>query len=99
MVTHVPTFTEASTSKPLVSQEFIEQQMRQLSQFNTTSMGSMFDKLNQSVEYRFQCISEEINQLKARMDNYDLTKLTPQYDQGPSSSSTQNISTNIRQTL
>ena len=51
--------------------------MRQLSQSITSSIGSMFDKLNQSVESKFQHISEEINQLKDRMDTYDLTTPTP----------------------
>ena len=55
------TIGEASTTKPLVSQEFIEQQMRQLSQSITSSMGSMFEKLNQSVESRFEHISGEIS--------------------------------------
>ena len=62
-------------------------------------MGSMFDKLNQSVESRFQSISEKINQFKSRMDIYVLTTSTPQDVQGPSTSSVQTISTDIRQTL
>ena len=44
----------------------------------------MFEKLNQSVEYKFQNLSEEINQLKARMDLYDLTTIAPHDVQGPS---------------
>ena len=99
VVTPAPTLTKASTFEPLVSQKNFEQQMRQLSQSITSSMGSMFDKLNQSVESRFQRISEEINQLKAGMDTYDLTRPTQKDDQGPSTSSILNISTNIIQTL
>ena len=57
--------------------------MRQLSQSINSSMGSMFEKLNQSVESRFELISEEISQLKDRMDAYDLTRSTLQNDQGP----------------
>ena len=73
--------------------------MRQLSKSITTSMCSMFEKLNQSVEYRFQNLSEEINQLKARMDMYDLTASTPYDTQGPSTSSKQNTSTEIKKIL
>ena len=62
-------------------------------------MGSMFEKLNQSVEYRLQNLSEEINQLKARMDMYDLTTSTPHDTQGPSTSSMHDISTKIKETL
>ena len=51
------------------------------------------------MEYKFQCISEEINQLKAKMDIYDLITSTPQHDQGTSTSSMQNIFTKIKQTL
>ena len=48
-----PTTTEAFPSEPIVSQAFIESQMRQLSKSIITSIGSMFEKLNQSVDYRF----------------------------------------------
>ena len=73
--------------------------MRQLLESITTSIGSMFEKLNQSVEYRFQNLSKEINQLKARMDMHDLTTSTPQDTQGPSTSSMPNIFTEIKETL
>ena len=62
-------------------------------------MGYMFEKLNQSVEYRFQHLSKEINQLKARMDMYDLTTSTPHDTQGPSTSSMPNTSTEIKKIL
>ena len=62
-------------------------------------MGSMFEKLNKSVESTFELISGEISQLKARMDAYDLTRSTLQNDQGPLTSSIQNISTDIKETL
>ena len=94
-----PSDTETSTSEPIVSQAYIENQMRQLSESLTTSKGSMFEKLNQSMEYRFQNLSEEINQLKARMDLYDLTTSTPHNVQGPSTSSMNNISTKIKNVL
>ena len=74
VVTSAPTFVEASTFEPTVSQDFIEQQMRLLSQSITSLMGSMFDKLNQSIESRFQRISRKINQLQARMDAYDFNR-------------------------
>ena len=73
--------------------------MRQLSESLTTSMGSMFEKLNQSVEYRFQNLNKEINQLKARMDMYDLTASTPYDTQVPSTSSIPNTSTEIKEIL
>ena len=94
-----PTATEASPSKPIVSQAFIKSQMRQLSESITTSIGSIFEKLNQSVEYRFQNLSEEINQLKARMDLYDLTTIAPHDTQGPSISSMNNVSSEIKDVL
>ena len=77
IVPPILTSTEASTLELIVSQQFIETQMRHLSKSITTSLGSMFEKLNQSVEYRFQNLSKEINQLKVRMDLYDLTISTP----------------------
>ena len=88
-----PNVTETSTLEPIVSQAYIENQMRQMTESLTTSIGSMLDKLNQSMEYRFQNLSEEINQLKARMDLYDLTKIATHDVQGPSTSSMNNIST------
>ena len=72
-----PTITETSTTEPIVSQAYIESQIRQSSKSLTSSMDSMFEKLNQSVEYKFQNLSKEINQLKARMDLYDLTTMAP----------------------
>ena len=92
-------FAEASTFEPIVSQKFIEQQMRLLSQSITSSMGSMFDKLNQSIESRFQHISGEISQLQVRMDAYDLNRLSPQIDQQLLINSFQKISDDIRQTV
>ena len=59
----------------------------------------MFEKLNQSMEYRFQKLSEKINQLKARMDLYDLTTTAPHDVQGPSISSMSNISIEIKDVL
>ena len=60
----------------------------------TTSIGSMFKKFNQSVEQRFQKLSEEISQLKSRMDFYDLTATTTQ---GPSTSTNSNLTFEIRE--
>ena len=62
----------------------------------TTSIGSMFKKFNQSVKQRFQKLSEKINQLKGRMNLYDLTTNVAQ---GPSTSSNQNLTSNIREVL
>ena len=62
-------------------------------------MGSMFEKFNQLVEYRFQNLSEKINQLKTRMDMYDLTTTTPHDTQGPSTNSMNNTSTEIKEIL
>ena len=59
----------------------------------------MFEKLNQSMDYRFQNLSEEINQLKARMNLYDLTTTVPHDTQGPSVSSMNNISSEIKDVL
>ena len=73
--------------------------MRQLSESLTTSIGSIFEKLNQYVEYKFQNLSEEINQLKARMDLYDLTTIALPDAQGPSTSSMNNIFTEIKDIL
>ena len=55
-----PNATETSTIEPTMSQAYIKNQMRQLTESLTTSIGSMFDKLNQSVENIFQHISGEI---------------------------------------
>ena len=62
----------------------------------TTSIGSMFENFNQSVEQRFQKLSEEISQLKNQMDHYDLMSTTAQ---GPSTSSNQNLTSEIREVL
>ena len=43
--------TKISTLELTVSQTYIENQMRQLNESLTTSIGSMFEKLHQSVEY------------------------------------------------
>ena len=59
----------------------------------------MFEKLNQFVEYTSQNLSEEINQLKVRMDLYDLTMIALHDVQGPSISSMNNISTEIKDVL
>ena len=59
----------------------------------------MFEKLNQSVEYKFQNLSVEINQLKARMDLYDLTTTTLHDVQGPSIRSMDHISIEIKDVL
>ena len=62
----------------------------------TTFISSMFEKFNQSVEQRFQNICGKINQLKSRMDLYDLTTNAAQ---GPSTSSSQNLTSEIREAL
>ena len=62
----------------------------------TTSIDSMFEKFNQLVEQRFQNLSEEVNQLKGRMDLYDLTTTTTQ---GPSTSSNENLTSKIKEVL
>ena len=94
-----PTVTETSTLEPIVSQAYIESQMRQLSESLTTSVGSTFEKLNHFMEYRCQNLSKEINQLKARMDLYDLISTAPHDAQGPSTSSMNNISLKIKDVL
>ena len=73
--------------------------MRQLNESLTTFIGSMFENLHQFMEYKFQNLSEEINQLKARIDLYDLTTTTPHEVQGPSISSMNNIFTEIKDIL
>ena len=88
--------TQTPIIEPLVSQSYIDNQMRQMTESITTSIGSMFEKFNQSVEQRFQKLSEEINQLKSRMDLYDLTTKAAQ---GPSTSSNHNLTSEIRQVL
>ena len=70
--------------------------MRQMIESITTSIGSMFKKFNQPVEQRFQNLSEKINQLKSRMDLYDHTTNTVQ---GQSTSSNQNLTSEIREAL
>ena len=94
-----PTVIETSTLEPIVSQAIIESLMRQLSESITTSIGSMFEKVNQSMEYRFQNLNEKIHQLRARMDLYDLTSTAPHDAQGPSTSSINNISLEIKDVL
>ena len=94
-----PTTTKTSIVEPLVSQTYIENQMRQMTESITTSIGSMFDKFHQSVEQRFQSLSKEINQLKGQMDLYDLTiTITPNV-QGPSTSSSGNLTSKIKEDL
>ena len=48
-----PSVTETSTLEPTMSQTYIENQIRQLNESLTTSIGSMFEKLHQSVEHKF----------------------------------------------
>ena len=88
--------TQTPIIKPSVSQSYIDNQMRQMTKSLTTSIGSMFEKFNQSVEQRFQKLSKKINQLKSRMDLYDLTTNAAQ---GPSTSSNQNFTSKIREAL
>ena len=92
--------TSAITQTPIielsVSQSYIDNQLRQMTESITTSIGSMLEKFNQSVEQRFQNLSEKINQLKSRMDLYDHTINTVQ---GPSTSSNQNLTSEIREVL
>ena len=94
-----PNATETSTIEPTVSQAYIKNQMRQLTESLTTSIGSMFDKLNQTMKYKFLNLSEKINQLKARMDLYDLTKEVTHDVQGPSTSSIGNTTSDIKEVL
>ena len=94
-----PSVIEPTTLEPSMSQTYFENQMRQLTESLTTSIGSMFDKLNKSMEYQFQNLSEEINQLKAKMDLYDLTKEATHDAQGPSTSSNGNITSEIKEVL
>ena len=51
------------------------------------------------MEYRFQNLSEEINQLKVRMDLYDLTTTASHDAQGSSTSPMNNISSEIKDVL
>ena len=51
------------------------------------------------MEYRFQNLSKEINQLKAKIDLYDLTKEITYDVQGPSTSSMGNITSDIKEVL
>ena len=102
MDTPTPTTKDLPTSaiietpiiEPSVSQSYINNQLRQMTESIITSIGSMFEKFNQLVEQRFQKLSEEINQLKSRMDLYDLTTKATQ---GPSTSSNQNLMSEIRE--
>ena len=93
-------FASATTQTPIiepsVSQSYIDNQMRQMMKSITTSIGSMFEKFNQSVEQRFQKLSEKINQLKSRTDLYDLTTNATQ---GPSTSLNPNLTSEIREAL
>ena len=45
-----PTITETSSIEPIVSQSYIDNQMQQMTESITASIGSMFDKFHQSVE-------------------------------------------------
>ena len=88
--------TETPIIEPSVSQSYIDNQMRQMMESITTSIGSMFEKFNQSVEQRFQKLSEKINQLKSRMDLYNFTTNAAQ---DPSTSSNQNLTSEIKEAL
>ena len=48
-----PSVTELPTLEPSMSQTNIENQMRQLIESLTASIGSMIERLNQSVDYKF----------------------------------------------
>ena len=91
-----PPTTETSSTEPTLSQSYIENQMQQMNESIMNSIGSMFDKFQQSEEQRFLNLSEEINQLKGRMDLYDLTTNTTQ---GPSTSSNENLTSEIKAAL
>ena len=73
--------------------------MQQMTESITTSIGSMFDKFHRSVEQRFQSLGKEINQLKGRMDLYDLTTTATPNIQGPSISSSGNLTSEIKEVL
>ena len=73
--------------------------MQQMTKSFMTSTGSMFNKFHQSVEQRFQSLSEEINQLKGRMDLYDLTTTITPNVQGPSISSSGTLTSEIKEVL
>ena len=88
--------TKTPILEPSVSQSYLENQMRQMTESITTSIGSMFEKFSQSVEQRFQNLSEEISQLRGRMDLYDLTVTTIQ---GPSTSTNGNLTSEIKEVL
>ena len=51
------------------------------------------------MEQRFQNLSEEINQLKGRIDLYDLTTTITHNVQGPSISSSGNLTSEIKEVL
>ena len=94
----IPAFapTETPISEPLVSQSYRENQMRQMTESIIISIGSMFEKFNQSVEQRFQNLSEEISQLRRWKDLHDLTTTTTQ---GPSTSTNGNLTSKIKEVL
>ena len=92
----MPAPPTVETSQTIVSQSYIEHQMKQMNDSITTSIGSMFDKFQQSVEQRFLNLSEEINQLKGHMDLYDLSTNTTQ---GLSTSSNENLTSEIKAAL
>ena len=79
-----------------MSQSYLENQIRQMTESITTSIGSMFENFSQSVKQRFQNLSEKISQLRGRMDLYDLTATTTQ---GPSTSTNSNLTSEIREVL
>ena len=87
---------ETSIVETTVSQSYIEHQMKQMTDSITTSIGSMFDKFQQSVKQRFLNLSKKINQLKGRIDLYELTINTTQ---GPSTSSNENLTSEIKEAL
>ena len=88
--------TQTPIIEPSVSQSYFKNQMRQMTESIIISIGSMFEKFNQSVEQKFQNLSEKINQLKSRMDLYDLTTNAAQ---GPFTSSNPNLTSEIREAL
>ena len=59
----------------------------------------MFERLNQSMDYKFQKLGEKISQLKARMDLHDLTTSTQYVVQDPLTSTMNNIFIEIKDIL
>ena len=66
-IMNIPTSATIETPiiEPSMSQSYIDNQLRQMTESITTSIGSMLEKFNLSVEQRFQNLSEKINQLKS----------------------------------